>query len=263
MGNGKKALITGASSGIGRDMARLLGGMGYGLILVSRNGEKLGSLARELPGETQIICLDLSAERACFELYDRVKDENVEILINNAGFGLLGGFDETDLSGELNMIDLNVRAVHILTKLFLHDFIRRDSGYILNVASSAAFIPGPLMACYYATKAYVLRLTQSVCGELKRQKSRVYLGALCPGPVDTGFGARAGVDFGIRGLSSAYVAKYAVKGMFRRKAVIVPGLPIRIGLFLSRFVPWRFLCKIVFSFQKGKKAAVKKSGPAG
>ena len=139
--------------------------------------------------------MDLRDAKSCRMLYERVKAEEIDILINNAGFGLCGAFDETSLDRELEMIDLNIRAVHVLTKLFLKDFIARDHGFILNVASIAAYAPGPLMATYYASKAYVLRLSQSIYGELRRRGSHVHVAALCPGPVRTEFqsGSRRGV----------------------------------------------------------------------
>ncbi|OQB14515.1 MAG: putative oxidoreductase [Firmicutes bacterium ADurb.Bin193] len=212
-----KALITGASSGIGRDIAIELCKAGYDLIVVARREDKLSELQKSLKTNVEAICLDLSRRENCFELYERTKDSGVEILINNAGFGQLGRFDETDLTTELRMIDTNITAVHILTKLFIKDFKRRNGGYILNVASAAGFLPGPLMATYYSTKAYVLRLTQGIYEELKRDKSRVYIGALCPGPVNTEFGSVAGVTFSSPHLESADVAKYAVKKCSRAR----------------------------------------------
>ena len=138
-------------------------------------------------------------------------DGSLEVVINNAGFGLFGEFSQTDMNTELKMIDTNVVALQILMKLFLKEFIKKNSGYILNVASSAAFMPGPLMSVYYSTKAYVMRLTQAVDRELKNKKSRVYAGVLCPGPVDTNFNNTANVQFALKGLSSPYVAEYGIK----------------------------------------------------
>ena len=182
-----KALITGASSGIGRDFAHVLGSMGCELILVARRENRMEELRNELPVPVQIICADLSSERECFALYEQVREEHIDILINNAGFGVFGAFQETDLTEELKLIDTNIRAVHILTKLFLKDFTARDAGYLLNVSSASAFAPGPLMAAYYASKVYVLHLTLAIWKELRRQNSRVSISALCPGPVNTEF----------------------------------------------------------------------------
>lgn len=247
-----KALITGASSGIGRDMAIILSRMGYELILVARRTEKLIELQKELPVKSELISLDLSIESSCYSLYEMVKSQNIDILINNAGFGLYGEFLETDLSRELSMIDLNIKSVHILTKLFLKDFKEHDSGYILNVASSAAFLPGPLFAGYYATKAYVLRLTEGIYEELRQTGSKVYIGALCPGPVRTEFDIIASIGPGNRGLTSKFVAEYAVKMMFKRKMVIVPGITMKLAKFFTKFIPDKLLLKASYSVQSKK-----------
>lgn len=248
-----KALITGASAGIGRDIARVLHAKGIELILVARREERLAELRRELGGQGRVIALDLSQAESCTELHRLVADENVDIVINNAGFGVFGPFDESDLDAELRMLDTNIRALHILTKLFVRDFKKRGSGYILNVASSAAFLPGPLMAAYYAGKAYVLRLTQAIREELRRDGSGVYIGALCPGPVNTEFNGTAGVVFSVRGLSSMSVAKYAVDKMFERKAVIVPGTVMKVMRVLARITPDSLLTRITYHVQKRKK----------
>ena len=164
-----KALITGASSGIGYSMAKYLGSLGYDLILVARDKEKLQNIQKEIKTDVKIIVADVSQESKLKELYVLCKNDNIDILINNAGFGLFGEFDSTDLSTELSMIDVNLRAVHVLTKLFLKDMVKRDSGYILNVSSSASFQAGPLMSTYYASKAYVTRLTVAIYEELRRK----------------------------------------------------------------------------------------------
>ena len=170
-----KALVTGASSGIGRDIARVLYKKGISVIISARSADKLQSLKDELGKDVKIIVCDLSAENGVYELYEKTKSENIDILINNAGFGLFGNFSKTDLAREMQMVDLNVKALHILTKLFLKDFVKKDKGYILNVASSAAFMPGPLMATYYSTKAYVLHLTESINEELRRKKKMIMI----------------------------------------------------------------------------------------
>ncbi|NLY43758.1 MAG: SDR family oxidoreductase [Clostridiaceae bacterium] len=251
-----KALITGASSGIGRDMSIILSKKGYDLIIVARRKERLEELKRSLSTNVKIICLDLSEEESCFKLYEQVKHEKIDILINNAGFGIFGPFDEADIQRELKMIDVNIRAVHILTKLFLKDFKARNSGYILNVASSAAFLPGPLMSSYYASKAYVLRLTEAVYEELRRCGSNVYIGVLCPGPVRTEFDSVANVKFSLRGLGSYYVANYAIKKMFKRKLIIVPGVLMKLARFFEKFVPEKILLMIAYHMQKRKEGAV-------
>lgn len=247
-----KILITGASSGIGRDMARLLHQMGHELYLVARREEMLIRLKADLDNKPHIIVLDLADEGNCFRLYESLKDEGIDVLINNAGFGVFGRFSETSLNRELEMIDVNIRALHILTKKFLEDFEKRNSGYILNVSSSASFLPGPLMSGYYATKAYVQRLTLAIYEELRRKGSRVYIGALCPGPVDTEFNRTAGVSFNLKSLPSEAVASYGIKKMFARKLLIVPGLTIRLGVFFQRFVPLKLLLKISYNIQSNK-----------
>lgn len=248
-----KALITGASSGIGADMARVLAARGYDLILVARRKDKLEKLKKELSTDVEIIPMDLASTFNCMKLYNKVKKENIDILINNAGFGLFGKSDETKLEREIDMIDLNIKGVHVLTKQFLIDFKEKNSGYILNVASSAGFLPGPYMSTYYATKAYVLRFTEAIHEELRRENSDVYIGALCPGPVNTNFNKVAKVEFGLRELESYDVAMYAVKKMFQRKMVIVPGFKIKLGLFASRLVPDSLLVRIMANVQKKKE----------
>lgn len=247
------ALITGASSGIGADIARILSDKGYDLILVARNKRKMEILAKELKTNIEIIPMDISSTYNCTELYNMVKKKNIDILINNAGFGLFGEFVNTKLDKELDMIELNIKTVHTLTKLFLKDFVKKDKGYILNVASSAAFMPGPLMSTYYATKAYVLHLTESINEEIRRKKSNVYIGALCPGPVNTNFNKVAGVTFNLDSLESYDVAKYAVKQMFKKKTIIIPGIKIRLGVFILRFLPKSLIRKIAYKIQKNKE----------
>lgn len=247
------ALVTGASSGLGRDMARILSDMGYDLVLVARRTDLLEKLKGELSTNTTVITADLSKESSCFDLYEKVKDRQIDILINNAGFGVFGAFCETDLGRELEMIDINVKGLHILTKLFVRDFKERDYGYIMNVASAAAFLPGPLFAGYYSTKAYVLRLTEAINEELRHSKSNVYIGALCPGPVKTEFDKVANSGAGKKGLECMFVSEYAIKKMFKRKMVIVPGFPMKAVHFLVRFVPERLLLKMSYIVQKNRK----------
>ena len=246
-----KALVTGASSGIGREMAIVLADMGYDLILVARRKTKLEELKKKLPGKTTTIVMDLSSQANCMKLYDKVKKEDIEVVVNNAGFGLFGTFDKTNLDKELDMIDINVKAVHILTKLFLKDFKDKDSGYILNVASSAGFLSGPLMATYYATKGYVLKLTEAIYEELRREHSNVYIGALCPGPVDTEFNKVAKVKFAVKAMSSKDVAEYAVDQMFKRKLIIVPGFFTKFTR-LSGLLPRKLLLRLNYNIQKKK-----------
>ena len=195
-----KALVTGASSGMGRDMAKYLYSLGYELYLVARDKKDLN---REFKGYKNIHTYgyNLIIEEECVKLYKELKDENIDILINNAGFGDAGNFTETSLDKEMDMIDLNIKAYHILTKLFLRDFVKRDYGRILNVASMAGFMPGPYMATYYATKNYIVSLSLAIYEELKRDKSNVKISIFCPGPVNTNFNNVADVKFNISSLS--------------------------------------------------------------
>ena len=247
-----KALITGASSGIGRDMARYLSSKGYELILVARSKDKLNELKEELNANIEIIDYDLSNVDNCKKLYEKVKKDNIDILINNAGFGDIGSFRKTDMNKELNMIDLNIKAVHILTKLFLNDFVKRNSGYILNVASSAAFQPGPLMATYYSTKSYVYNLTLAIYEELRHMKSNVHISCLCPGPVDTNFNNVANCEFKVKSLSSPYVAKYGIDKMFKNKLVIIPGFKIKMLYIFGRIIPTKLKLKATYNIQYRK-----------
>lgn len=247
-----KALITGASSGIGYQMAIYLSELGYDLILVSRDKEKLQQMQNKLKKEPKIIVADLSIESKVKEVYVLCKNENIDILINNAGFGDFGKFDETDLTKEMEMLDLNIKAVHILTKMFLRDMKKRDSGYILNVASSAAFVPGPLMATYYSTKAYVLRLTTSIYEELRRDKSNVVVSCLCPGPVATNFNKVAGVKFAVKPLKSKDVARYGIDQLLKKKLVIIPGVKMKLANLFQRFLSTKMLAKITYNIQKKK-----------
>lgn len=247
-----KALITGASSGIGLDMARYLAQKKYELILVARNREKLEQIQKTLPTKVTIIVADLANEQKVKELYVITKKENIDILINNAGFGDFGYFTETDLNKELEMINTNIKALHILTKFFLRDMEQRNSGYILNVASSASFQPGPLMSTYYATKSYVYQLTEAIYYEQKKKKTNVHISVLCPGPVKTNFNNVAGVKFGIKPQSSAFVAKYAINQMLANKMLIIPSFKMKCAKFFSRFVPDKFLLRITYRIQKKK-----------
>lgn len=170
------ALVTGASSGIGRDIAKELAKKGYDIIAVARNKEALENLKKEIDNvKVDIQILDVTNREGCIQLHDEMikKYGFVDVVVNNAGFGTCGKFVDTDLNKEIKMIDTNITALHMLTKLFLIDMVKEDKGYIMNVASIAGFMPGPLMATYYSSKAYVVRLTQSIRQELFMMKSHV------------------------------------------------------------------------------------------
>ena len=247
-----KILITGASSGIGKDMARILAKKADELVLVARDITKLEEVKKELEKETkvEIISMDLSKEENCKEIHNRVK--NVDILINNAGFGECGNFTKTNLDKDLNMIKTNVIAYHILTKLYLTDMKAENKGKILNVASIAGFMPGPLMATYYATKNYVVRLSEAIREELKKEKSKVQISILCPGPVATNFNKVANVKFNLREADSMQVAKYAIKKLEKGKFYIIPGIDVKIAKIGAKLLPTTLISKCAYIAQKTK-----------
>lgn len=238
-------------------MAYVLANKGIDLILVARNKEEMLKIKENVKVNVLVIELNLLKEKNVFKLYEMCKDENIDILINNAGFGLFGIFTEADLTRELEMIDLNIKAYHILTKLFLKDFVEKDKGYILNVASSAGFMAGPRLSTYYATKNYVLKLTMAINEELRQSGSNVVVSALCPGPVNTNFNKVAMGEFSIKEASPKYVAEYAIDKMFKKKMIIVPTLRIKLGIFLLRLIPYRLQLIYCYHIQ-GKKLGIKK-----
>ncbi len=245
-----RALITGASSGIGMDMAKYLSSLGYDLVLVARNKVKLEELKRVLKTDVIIYDTDLSITDNVYKLYKDTSKYGIDILINNAGFGLFGDYTNDNLDKELNMIDLNIKALHILTKLFINN---KNTKYILNVASSAGLMKGgPLMSTYYASKSYVVDYSRALYEELRRNKANKSISILCPGPVDTNFNNVANVSFSMKGLDSKYVAKYAIDMMFKKKLIIIPGLSTKIGLWFMNIIPSKLLLKITYNFQKKK-----------
>ena len=244
-----RALITGASSGIGRDIAKELARRGYDIVIVARSEDKLNELKNEINNvKVEVIPMDISNLDNCKELYNKVG--YVEILVNNAGFGLFGKFNTTDIDREMEMVDLNVKSLHYLTKLFLKDMVEKDKGYILNVSSIAGHLPGPFMSTYYATKHYVFNLSESINEELKKEKSHVREGTLNPGPVETNFNKVANVKFNLSSLTSEYVAKYTVDRMLKGKTDITPGFGVRCTRFFAKVVPDTLMAKIVYNTQK-------------
>lgn len=246
------ALITGASSGLGKEMAYYLASLNYDLILVARRKERLEQIKESVSTNVTIFELDLQKEENLYKLHKEVKEQKIDLLINNAGFGLFGMFDKTDLERELEMIDLNIKAYHILTKLFLQDFVKRDSGRILNVASAAGFLSGPKLATYYATKNYVAKLSMAIYEELRHQKSNVHISVLCPGPVNTEFNQVAKGNFKVPEENARLVAKLAIDKTLKNKLIIVPGMMTKMGLFLNRFIPWKMSLKFVYKIQERK-----------
>lgn len=251
------ALVTGASSGIGRDMSRYLSELGYNLILVARNKEELDNLKQELEKKSsiqiQVIPEDLSNKQNCFDLYEKTKNIDIDLLINNAGFGVFGKFIETDLDKEIDLINTNITAVHVLTKLYLKDMIINNKGHILNVASIAGMEPGPLMSAYYASKAYVIRMSRAISKELKKEKLNVKISILCPGPTNTNFNNVANVVFKAPTMSSEKVAKYGIDKTLKGKLIIVPGITNKCVRFFSKALPDAILEEGAYHIQRRKK----------
>ena len=245
-----KVLITGASSGIGKDFAKLLINKYDELILVARDDTKLKKLKEELnkvPNKrVKIIPLDLSVKENLRKLYEDNKD--VDLLINNAGFGDCGYFYKTSLDKDIDMINTNIVAVHILTKLYLSEMIKRNKGHILNVASVAGFMPGPLMATYYSSKSYVVKFSESIREELKHLKSDVKISVLCPGPVKTNFEKTANVQFQVSKAKSSDVANYALKHL--NKFYIIPGFGTKLAHIGAKLLPTSLVSKMVYKVQK-------------
>ena len=239
-----KALVTGASSGIGKEMELYLSEQGIDLVLVARDKEKLEEVQKMIKTNSEVICVDLSDIESCIDLYNKARD--IDILINNAGFGICGEFTEIDLGTELNMIATNICGLHTLTKLYLKDMKKKNYGYILNVSSIAGFLPGPKMATYHATKSYVLKLTESIYEELYEEGYDIKISAICPGPIKTPFLETANVKFNTKPMSSRYVARYAIDNMFKGKYIIIPGRNNKFIRILSKIVPDKFAGKIVY-----------------
>lgn len=252
----RAALVTGASSGIGTEIARELARRGQNLILVARGEDKLRHLAAELSAtgvRAEVLPADLIEASDRAELADRITDLDltVEVLVNNAGFSTLGPVARADPAQEVRMLELDVVAVADLTTRFLRGMVERRRGAVLNVASTAAFQPLPGQAAYGAAKAFVLSYTQALTAELRG--SGVTATVLCPGPVDTGFGEAAGFDHedahdalpAIMWLPAADVARAAVDGLERGVPVVIPGVANKVGAQLARFAPRRLLLPIL------------------
>jgi short-subunit dehydrogenase len=252
------ALITGASMGLGAEFARLFAANGHDLVLTARSADKLASVKREIENlhgaSVRVIVADLAEPGAPRAIYDEIAAAGIEIsvLVNNAGYGMYGFFHEVDRDAVMDMIQVNVNALVLLTRLFIGDMVGRGRGRILNVASTAAFQPGPLQPVYYATKAFVLSFTEAIANELKG--TGVTATALCPGPVATGFQERANVG-DVRGLrlmmrtTPEQVVREGFDGMVKGKSVVIPGMLNRVLVFLLRFSPRNFVTGMVRRIQ--------------
>lgn len=255
----KTALITGASGGIGMEFAKIHAANGDNLVIVARSLDKLNALKRELESkfgiEALVISKDLSELNAAQEVYDTLLEKRIQVeyLINNAGFGDFGMFYETDWDKEAQMINLNITALTHFTKLFIRDMVSRKSGKVLNVASTAAFQPGPTMAVYFATKAYVLHFSEAVNNEV-RDKG-VSVTALCPGPTESGFQSAASMDdsklFKNKKVpTSAEVAAYGYRAMHQGKSVAIHGFMNAIMARSVGLVPRNLIVKIARKMQE-------------
>ncbi|MDB5545689.1 MAG: hypothetical protein JWO64_2838 [Hyphomicrobiales bacterium] len=257
----KLALITGASDGIGAELARVMAGASHDLALVARGADRLAALANEIESTGRprplVIACDLSRPEGLDALVTRLASEGarIDILVNNAGFGLHGAANRLERAAQLDMIDLNIRALTDLTLRLLPQIIEAR-GRILNVASIAAFLPGPQMAVYYASKAYVLSFSEALSQELKG--AGVKVSVLCPGPTSTGFPARAGLDAALfqrmRPASARDVAEAGYAGLMAGQRVIVPGLLNKLSRVLAGVTPRAILLPLVGRLQESRKA---------
>ncbi len=258
MKQGKTALITGASSGIGLELARLFARDGYDLVLVARSQQQLMKLAEELQEKSSIsvkvMAKDLSAASAPEEIYAELQQEAIEVdvLVNNAGFATYGMFAEIDLATELQEMQVNMVTLTHLTKLFLPGMLKKRFGRILNVASTAAFQPGPLMAVYYATKAYVLSFSEALANEL--HGTGVTVTALCPGPTRSGFQKRADMEDSrlVSGkiMDAPTVARIGYRGLMASKTVVIPGLKNKVLVQAVRVSPRKIVTQVARNMQE-------------
>ena len=254
----KNALITGASSGIGYELTRLFAHDGYNLVLVARNQKQLMQMADELKEKysvsVKVISKDLSAASAPEEIFTELQQESrgIDALVNNAGFATYGLFSETDLEAELQLMQVNMVTLTHLTKLFLPGMLNKRMGKILNLASTAAFQPGPLMAVYYATKAYVLSFSEALANEL--HGTGVSVTALCPGPTESGFQKKANMEdsklFSGKIMDAQTVARIGYRGLMTNKTVVIPGLRNKILVETVRFSPRKMVTRVVRNMQE-------------
>ena len=221
------AIVTGASSGLGFEFAKQLSNMGYKIVLVARRRGKLEQIQKILKTESIVFEADLGKTEECIRLMEETKKLDIEVLVNNAGFGDCGRFYETDANKDLAMIDVNV--------------------------SAGLFPAGPYMATYYATKAYVTSLTRAVARELEEEQSEIYVGALCPGPVDTEFNDVADVEFALKGISAKKCVSYAIDQMFKKRVIIIPTLRMKVVCYGSKLIPSRQVVAMTGRQQKRKK----------
>ena len=248
------ALITGASSGIGFESAKILASKGYDLIITARSVDKLNKLSDEIKStynkDVIIIPLDISKKENLDELFNKTKDYEIEVVINNAGLGKVGMFNEVTDDEDYNMININVTAMHMILK---HYADVMNKGYILTVASIASFAPGPKMATYYATKNYIRSYAEAIRFELKKMKKNIGITILAPGPVNTNFNDTANVTFTLKGVAADKCANYAIKRMFKKKKFATPKWSVRAATRLMRILPHRVSMRICYRSQSKKQ----------
>ena len=255
------ALVTGASAGIGLEIAKYLAEKGYDLIITARRGSLLRKLRRQIrlrhpQRKVIVITADLSKREECMRLYReacrRAGDGNIDFVVNNAGMGVYGPFLVTDLEKELTLIDLNVTSVHILSKLFLRDLARNGHGVLMNVGSCAGFTSGPTFSSYYASKNYVVRLTEAIHEELRRAGSPVKVSCLCPGPVATAFNDNAGVKESGKQITAAQAARIGVEGALQGKMLVIPGRKMQAVVIGSHLLGEHLSTRINYLIQRKK-----------
>ena len=262
----KTVLITGASSGIGYELAKVYAGNNYNIVIVARRKERLEKLKKEIGSSISdkisvtLIEKDLGAENASRELFDYIKSEKIKIdtVINNAGFGIYGKFSDLtpeEIEKNNDLINLNIKALTELTKLYLDEFLKEKKGEILNVSSIAAFLPGPMMASYYASKAYVLSFTEAIREEVRG--TDIKIGTLCPGPTATEFEKSSNADMGglfssLKVMTAGKVAEIAYRDFRKGENIIVPGFLNKLAVFMVRFLPRRLMTVISAKIQRKK-----------
>ena len=255
------ALVTGASAGIGLEIARYLAVKGYDLILTARREDRLQKVRRQIldkypDRKVLVIPADLSRREECLRLFEEscagAGSENIDFVVNNAGMGVYGRFLETDLEKELTLIDLNVTSVHILSKLFLRLMVKNGHGILLNVGSCAGFTSGPTFSSYYASKNYVVRLTEAIHEELRQAKSPVKVCCLCPGPVDTAFNDNSGVAVSGKQITAKQAAREGVDGALKGKMLVIPGTKMKLVTVGSHILGEHLSTMINYHVQKKK-----------
>lgn len=244
------ALITGASSGIGKALSYLYANKGYNLIIVARREDSLNEIKKELSNKVEVIVksFDLSILDNCYKLFDEVKELDIDIFINNAGYGNVGMYFNTNLDVELNMVKLNIDALQVLTKLFIKNY---DKGTVVNVGSMAGQLPTPRLAVYAGTKAFVNSFSRAINYELKRNNKNVRVLTVAPGPVKTEFSKVANASIN-RGMSAIKCAEIIAKGIEKNKEFIIPGFTMKLAYIFSKILPTKLLLKAAYKIQKRK-----------